>query len=511
MTWLTLPPRRLLLGHRFDTAPAVSRVGHYSILVGLTLCTLAAPAAAEEADGPDLTLRLGGGDDDEPVAEPAPVGLTLPDLVRLALDESYQVKASQAEVAQARALYAVAESLAYPRAEANAVFGGPTGEAKTARPNDIDSVTEASYGGDFNFGQLGVTLRGNFTAGIPLITFGKLEEGQMAAQHLVAAAERKVQATRGDVLVDLTRVYWGWQLIRGLVSSLEEGEKRLEGVLDQIEALLDAESSQVTENDRLRLKFALGNLSVRRAEAAGAVLQVEAAIRLLIGRPQSAPLELAEVDLTDAAPSSVPDLKQLIALARTGRPELQALRKVVAAQEAFRRLREAQLWPDVVFGGFVNFAFTSNATDQTNPFIYDPFNTFDVGLGLALRFELDVFTKLARIEQAEADVLLRKRQETFATEASEADVRRLHAQLAAELEQARRLERVHSSARGWLTSATLAYDIGAGRADELIDAFLAWATTEADLQTTRYESLVLAARLGRATGELVSGDTSAPN
>ena len=479
--------------------------------VALALGPRVAIAGDDEGsiDRPDLTLRLGSATPTTAAEAPAPApdepkALDLAQLVALALDDSFQVRVSQAQVLQARALRRLAFAQALPRAEGNLIFGGPTPETKTEVVNDIDTVTPSSFGGDLDFGELGVTFRGDFTAGVPVYTFGKISRGNEASEHLVEAARLDVRARRADVVVDLTRAYWGWQLLEALVESLDEGEQRLESVLEQIEELLDADSPQVTENDRLRLKFALSTLSVRRVQAEGGVIQLEQAIRLLIGRAQRAPLRLERASLEKAAPQRIPAVEDLVTLARADRPDLSALREVVAAQRAFKELRVAQLFPDLLFGGFLNFAFTTNATDQTNPFIFDPFNIVDAGLGLGLRFELDVFTKLARIEQAEADLELRSRQEILATEASELDVRRLHAELRAEIEQSKRLERANLSARGWLTAATLAYDIGAGRADELIDAFLAWATSEAELQNARYESLVLKAELGRATGELVA-------
>lgn len=461
--------------------------------------------SAEGREAPDLTLRLGSTTSTAP--RDPPEGLILPDLVALALGDSFQVKVSQAQVAEARALYQLAVSQAYPRGQGRLLFGGPTPERTTRVRNDIDTVTAPSFDGDLDFGDLGVTLRGNAEAGFPLFTFGQIGRGKEASSHLVDAALHQVTATRADVVVDLTRAYWGWQLLKTLIDALEEGERRLEGVLEQIEALLEADSPQVTENDRLRLKFALSTLSVRRAQAQGGIEQLEQAVRLLIGRSQAAPLVLREESLERAVPKTVPPLDDIVARSRFDRPELRALRDVVEAQRAFRALREAQLFPTLFLGGFINFAVTTNATDQTNPFIFDPYNFVDAGVGLGLQFELDFFTKLAQIEQAEAQLNVRRRQETLATEASELEVRSLHARIRAELEQTRRLERANLSARGWLTAATLAYDVGAGRADELIDAFLAWATSQAELHNTRYNNIVHFAELARATGTLIQTRT----
>ena len=479
----------------------------------LWISPLAAYALPGPSGQPDMTLSFGSSakapstrpkrKSDILVTETSTRTLAIGDLIELAIHDSYQVKVSEAQVQQAKALYEVAVSLAYPQGRARLLFGGPTSEARTAVKNDVSTVTQASLEGDLNLGELGVSLRGSAEAAVPLVTFGKITKGKRASSRLIRAARHQVRATQAAVVVDLIRAYWGWQLLQSLVASLEEGEERLAGVLEQIEELLDADSGQVTENDRLRLKFALSTLLVRRAQAEGGLAQLEQAIRLLIGRKQSAPLTLEKERLEDAVPQSLPPLHELIAFAKHDRSDLQALREVVKAQKAFRELREAQMFPTLFFGGFINFAITTNATDQTNPFIKDPFNFFDGGVGLGIQLDLDFFTKLAQVEQANAELAVRRQQEALATEASELEVRSLYAQIEAEMEQAKRLERAHLSARGWLTAATLAYDIGAGKADELIDAFLAWATSVAELQSTRYDNLVHFAELARATGRLL--------
>lgn len=497
---------RALISKRSAQRP--SGRGALTTPLAVLILLVAAPRpAAAETDPPLPALRLSftatRAESSANSVEASDRPLNLPDLIEL-VGDSYQVKVSEAQILEARALYSIAVSLAYPQGQGQLLFGGPTTEAQTVFQNDITTLTPSSFEGDLDFGELGVSVRGSAQVVVPLYTFGQISRGRRAANRLVRAAQEQVKATKATVIVDLTRAYWGWQLLRELKASLDDGEKRLESVLEQIEELLDADSGQVTENDRLRLKFALSTLSVRRAQADGGVAQLEQAVRLLIGRPQSAPLVLAHDSLEEASPKSLPPVKELVSYARMDRAELKALREVVKAQQNFRELRVAQLFPTLFFGGFVNFAITTNATDQTNPFIDDPFNFFDGGVGLGLQLDLDFFTKLAQVEQAEAQLMVRTRQEVLATEASELEVRSLHAQITAEIEQARRLVRANLSARGWLTASTLAYDIGAGQADELIDAFLAWATSIAELQSTRYDKVVHFAELARATGRFAA-------
>ncbi len=308
--------------------------------------------------------------------------------------------------------------------------------------------------------------------------------------------------TEAEVVVNVTRGFWAYQLTRTFLNSLDDGRGTLESVLEKIEELLDNDSPQVTENDRLRLKYALSTLLVRETEARQAREIALRALRLLMGWDQSRRLEVADADLADL-PETIPSLFDATESAQGGRPELLALREVVKAAETFAEFRRRQFYPDIYLGGVLQWAYTSNATNQTNPFINDPFNFFNLAAGLGLRIELDIFQKLAILEQAEAEAKVRATQAQLAEQAVELEVQKLHIEISGGYDRIAKLERANRTARGWLTASSLAYDIGTGAADELIDAFLAWAASEADLQRTRFDTLIKLTELSRATGRLV--------
>ena len=462
------------------------------------LCALARPAPALAQEG--LTLVFDGSETSTAAEE----GLGLDALVELALERNLQVRVSRAQIDEARALYRQAAAQAYPRLDAQMVFGGPTAEARTAVQNDISTITEASLGGDLDFGQLGVTVRGNAQILQPLYTFGKIENTKDAADHLVRAAGHREEATKAEVVLNIHRAYWAHQLVHAFVRSLDEGQETLAGVLERVEALLESDSMQVTENDRLRLTYALATLRVRRAEAETGLERANLALRILTGSPLDAAIEVSERELWEALPDEPPPVESTVDEARASRAELLALREVVDAQEAFAEFRRSNLYPDFFFGGLMDFAYTSNASDQTNPFIFDPYNVLDFAAGVGLRWQFDVFSKLAEIEMAEAQLSVRETQEALATQAVELEVREIHAQIEGGFDQLDGLERANRAARGWLTSTVLAYDIGTGDARELIDAFLAWAASEAELSTVRYDTIVNLSELARARGRLVA-------
>jgi outer membrane protein TolC len=433
--------------------------------------------------------------------------LALEALVDEAVKNNLQIAIERARIDEAKALYTLAASKSYPVLNATVLFGGPTPEAKTTVKNDPSTITEPSLEGDFDFGELGVGLRVQADAFVPLYTFGKISSGKEAAEHVIEAQELNTRATEAEVASNVARAFWTIQLVRTFERSLADGEKTLAKVLRKVEELLENDSPQVTENDRLRLLHAVGTLRVRKLDAENAADIASKAMLLLIGRSQRGKVFIADVDLDEGLPKRIGTADELIEEVKAKRPELLALRQIVEASRAFTELRIAQFYPDIFIGAAMSYAYTSNATNQTNPFIEDTFNFFDLGIGIGVRVNVDIFGKLAQLEQAEAQQRVREAQERLATEAAELDVRRIHTSITGGMERIAELERNARTARGWLTASVLAYDIGTGRADELIDSFLAWAASEAELQKTRYDTVLRMSELARATGRLVSADT----
>ncbi len=436
-------------------------------------------------------------------ATSAPAALDLPALERAALAANVLIAVDRVKVEEARAMLEFARAQAYPQIRGQVLFGGPTPETKTRVRNDVGSLTDASYLADFDFGQLGVTVRAGAQLIQPLYTFGKISSGKEATEALVRAAEHNVAITQAEVLLNVHRAYWTYVLTRSFVRGLEEGQGVLGKVLDKVELLLDEDSPQVTENDRLRLMHAHATVGVRLDEARNGSAMALAALRMLIGHPQDAPLEVADADI-DALPERLPGVDEVLGDAIALRPELLALRAVIDAQRAFVDLRWNQLYPDLAIGGVLDFARTTNATDQTNPFIFDPFNFFDIGVGLVLRFELDVFNKMALAHQAEAQLDTRLAQATAAAQGIELEARALHLDVSGKLARIELLRKAHRAARGWLSASVLAYDIGTGEAREVIDAFVARATAEAELNKTEYDVQIGVADLARVSGRLVA-------
>ena len=474
---------------------------HVSGVVPLLL--VVASIALTAPPSPDTTVIELGPSTSTTAA--VPTGMALEDLVAEALSANVQIHIDRVRISEARALSQLATAQMFPKGSIQAIFGGPTPEAKTRTVNDLSTTTDASLENDFDFGQLGISFRGGGQLVQPVFTFGQITAAKDAAEHAVRAAEIKVDITSADVVALVHEAYWAFQLTHSFEESLSEGVGILASVLEKVEELLENDSPQVTENDRLRLIHAHATVKVRQEEALIATQLALRAMRLLIGRAQTTPLEIALVDI-EHIPTQPPTVDTMLTSAVERRPELQALRALIAGQERFIDFRYNQLFPTFFIGGFLDWAITTNATDQTNPFLKDDFNFFSAGVGLGLRLELDVFHKLAVAQQAEAELGTRTAQMVGAAQAIDLEVRASHAELAGSYAQLPLLERALGAARGWLNTTVLAYDIGIGDAGELIDAFIARATAEGELKQTYYLVHVGWASLDKAAGRLVDRD-----
>src|SRR6185369_17410691 len=60
--------------------------------------------------------------------------------------------------------------------------------------------------------------------------------------------------------------------------------------------------------------------------------------------------------------------------------------------------------PDVGLGLGATYSTAPTAIIQNNAWVIDPFNRFGYGLGIGLRWSLDIWPNMARVEQAEAQL-----------------------------------------------------------------------------------------------------------
>ena len=115
--------------------------------------------------------------------------LTLAQLVERARRTDARVEEAEADLHRLEALQRQAHWAWFPKFETVLGFGRPAAEARNDGLGG-PPTTEASFTGDWNFGHLGVTMRAEVGAVLPIYTFGKL-------QALAKAGDAGAQDRRG--------------------------------------------------------------------------------------------------------------------------------------------------------------------------------------------------------------------------------------------------------------------------------------------------------------------------
>ncbi len=486
-------------------------LGH---LVGVGLALAAGAAAAQNVPGQNATPAAQGQAAQEGTqstqqqaevssaegASPARgTPLTLEELVARARRTDARVEEAEAELRRLQALQRQAHWAWFPKFETVVGFGGPLPEARNDGLGG-PPTTEASLEGDWNFGQLGVTVRADVNALLPLYTFGKLKALEKAGDQgpIIGAALR--ERARAEVGFQAAQAFYGYQLARSGITQLEDTAKRLEDASKRISELLADESQQVSKMDTYKVNFFRQVVAARRSEALqGRALALEA-IRLLSGARPGEPLEIAAVDLPLEEEFKPPTLEQALTLAEQHRPELVAIQAGITAREQEVVIRERAYYPDLGLVGFARFAYTTNATPQRSPFAYDPYNERTAGIGLAARGTFDIPMKNAQLDQARAELDKLKAQQRLLQSAIRLEVTKVHGDLVTALDKTQALTDAEKNARRWATAAYAAFDLGTGDTREMVDAFTALAQASADKAKSWFDVRVGIAALSRVTG-----------
>ncbi|WP_208719578.1 TolC family protein [Corallococcus sicarius] len=431
--------------------------------------------------------------------------ITLARLVARARTQDARVAEASAELRKFQALYQQAKWAWFPKFEITLGAGGPVPEA---RNNGLGGppTTEASLEGDWNFGNVGVTVFSTGNAVLPLYTFGKLTALEKAGAQgpIVGAALR--ERVRAEAGFQAAQAYYGYQLARAGLKQMEDVAKRLKDASDRIDALLKEDSDQVSKLDTYKLGYFRQLVESQRASAVQGEQFALTAIRLLASAAPDEPVEVVEEDLPLREDVKLPDLETALREASERRPELKAITAGIIAREQEVLIRERSYYPDLGLAGFYDIRWTSSATRQRSQFAYDPFNDRTAGLGLVLRGTFDIPIKDAQLEQARAELDKLRAQEQTLKAGIQLEVTQVQSQLVAAYSRAKSFTEAEKNAKRWATAAYAAFDLGTGDTRELVDAFTALAQASAERGKSWHDVRLGLASLQRVTGAVPATD-----
>jgi outer membrane protein TolC len=342
-----------------------------------------------------------------------------------------------------------------------------TREANCVRTNVADLQNNSSLRDALPF--QGVGLRLDVRLVQPLYTFGKIEAAREAAAAGRAVAGLTVEQARAEVITLATRAYWGRKWALGATATLDEALTKLEGWVGKLERDLDSGKSSFTQIDLLRLKIAVEQVHLVRLEIVKAAEIAQAGLRLLTQDKD------AEVDASELTLPSDParPLQHYELSAELKRPESRMLKAGAQAAHAQRKLRIAEMLPDLGIAGSFTFGYASSVDDPQNAYFNRP-NTLSLGVALVLRQTLDFGVRSGRLEQARAEERTALARLRLAQAGLLLEVERAYADAKEARQRSARTGRAERVARSWLLAVDQNLEMGVGESRDLVDAARAY-------------------------------------
>ncbi len=397
--------------------------------------------------------------------------LSLEQAINLALDHDPRVEEKEAFVRKAQGLLAEANGSGGLRYSVDTFLALTTDVEGGFFENGEETCGSNCTPRDdvFDFDE-GISVWGGLTFSIikPLMTFGRLEGYQEAAQHNILVKQQDVALQRDSIRLDVVRAYYGYLTARDSRLLLEDTRKRLESALELVAEWLEEDTGTVSQSDRYALESGLGLIDSFLAEASGLETIAMAGLKVLTGI-KSETIKLKDKRLN---PVQLPGqtLEQWTQLAFENRPEFKQVEAGLAARRALVQANRSESKPIVFAGVAGTFAYAPGRDTLDNPHVFDTFNHAALSPLLGMRWQWEQGAQPARVAQAQAELDALIHTASFAREGIPFQVQEQYVLVQSKYKSLKSMRSSAKSARRWMIAAYADFEAGLEEADKILTA-----------------------------------------
>lgn len=335
----------------------------------------------------------------------------------------------------------------------------------------------------------------------PLYTFGKIDRYSEAAQSNVDLKSGELMQTRGDIVYDTKRAYFGFLTARDARVFLEDMQGRLGQAIATVERNLREETGESRQSDLYALQTARGLLG-KYVHQARAVEKVSLdGLKVLTGAGLKANLSVAD-ERIEPVPFPQIDLAEFQSRALQERPEMHQLEAGLRARRALVAAKKADRMPDVYAGVVGQLNYASQRERLDNPHLNDPFNGGGLTPVVGVKWDSVFGVASARVNQAQAELEALNHKKAFAVVGIPFEVGEAYANAQANFEAQRELADGAAAARRWMVASLADFSAGIETADKVADAIKNYVLTQTEYLRTVNDYNMNVAQLARLTGEL---------
>ncbi len=420
--------------------------------------------------------------------------LDLPQLLKLAMTYSPEVKASKSEVEQAKGMQDEARGYYYPRMEFN-IMGGvvPNAERPRIRNNEIYYPDPSNRLHGLNvFGRLDMFFSQ------PLYTFGKIAYRERAAERYVRVKDAGVEAKKAEVAVRVAEAYYGLILAEQGRGAVKEARSYLNDTRQRLTRLLAVKSTTVSETDLYRLQSYEGAVEKFDAQAEEGAKLAYRALKELIGYGPGQDFRVPE-ELPQPAPAKG-GLDYYIQQALDLRPEMSQLKEGLVARQLLVEAARADRLPSFYFAVMGAAAGAPGRETSRDPYINDFFNQLYAFPFLGVKWNLDFGISKAKIKQAQAELEQLRHTQKAALMGIPLEVAKAYAKVQENYKSSLGLEKAYINTRRWIITAFSNFDMGVGKMEDIFQAVEKYGVFRGDYLLALFNYNVAVAELERASG-----------
>ena len=411
----------------------------------------------------------------------AEVRLSLDQAIKLAYEHDPRIEEKRAFVRKAEAVLAEAKGsgefsygatsfLAITRGlEGGFYEGGAESCSDNCKPRDDNYDLED-----------GLSFWAGLTFSIikPLMTFGRLESYEHAAQQNILVKQQDVALQRDRIRLDVVKAYFGYLTARDSRYLLEDTRKRLDSALRLAIDWIEEGKGDINLSDRYAIESGQGLIDSFLADAKGVEAIAMDGLKLLTGL-QAETLVLEDSRLQALA---LPDqsIEEWVELALNNRVEMRQVAAGLSARRALVEANKAGKKPIVFAGVAGSLTYAPGRDRLDNPHIYDPFNNVAISPLVGMRWQFEEGTHLARISQAQADLDALIHRASFARQGIPFEVREQYHLVQSKYESIQAMKSSAKSARRWMISSYADFEAGIEDADRILRAMQVYVVAYAE-------------------------------
>ena len=336
---------------------------------------------------------------------------------------------------------------------------------------------------------------GELVLSVPLFTGGRLANEAQAAQFYHEKARRRLGRNRGELVHDVTVVFYEILAQRHVIESLNISVRSLDTHVETIEKLVTAQKA--TRVDKMRTEVRLAELRQELVKEKQNLVIRQQLLANLLGLPDKAGLLSPEGNLESKKSPSLPDTGEATAKALQNRQDYLAAKAALNARARSVDAARAGGWPLVSIEGAYGGRWAAGSTTGPGD-DYGDVGRIGVLVDMPLfrggRIDARIREETAGLEAAQQRLLALKHQVRLEIETAIANVHAAQEQIAA-------IEKAIGSARESLRIEMEKHAAGRGTIVDVLDAQRALHQSETTYYRAMAELHASIARLELAMGE----------